>query len=287
MSETPISNPFDEDEKAGRRPILWAMLGLGAMCCGLAFAAAFFYFQPDAKSLYAQYFPSPTATSTPTRTPTPTPNFTATAKVLQVTETAIAYQAAAENAANNWQVIRTDTFDSNENNWLAESSDDEYALTNYEIVDGKYRWDATAHQSFIGWVRGDKKSLTDFYLSVDVRQVEGPDTADYGVLFREDDNSNFYYFGINGQGKYVLYMFFEEWNTLIDWTETELIKPGEANRITVIGEGSHFTFLINNQFLMEITNDKIPEGSTAIAIELAEENDHGIFEFDNFELREP
>ena len=58
MSETPISNPFDEDEKAGRRPILWAVLGIAVACCGAVFVGALFYFQPDAKSLYAQYFPS-------------------------------------------------------------------------------------------------------------------------------------------------------------------------------------------------------------------------------------
>ncbi len=197
-------------------------------------------------------------------------------------------RATADNAANNWKVIRTDTFDSNKNKWLVESnSDDEYAITTYEITNGKYRWDMTAHQSFIGWVRTGKKPLTDFYLSVDVQQMEGPDTADYGVIFREDDDSNFYYVGINGQGKYILYIFFEEWDTLIDWTESEFIEPGESNRITVIGEGSHFTFFVNDQYLTEFTDDKIPEGVTALAVELSEENDHAIFEFDNYELRAP
>jgi hypothetical protein len=196
-------------------------------------------------------------------------------------------ESTAESALTNWKVIRSDTFDSNENNWLADESEDEYAITNYEIVDGKYRWDATAHQSFIGWVRADRKALTDFYLSVDIQQAEGPDTADYGVVFREDDDANFYYFGISDQGEYVLYVFFEEWETLINWTETDLIKPGEVNRLTVIGEGSHFTFFINDGYLTEITNDKIPAGSTALGIEMAEENDHAIFEFDNFELHAP
>jgi hypothetical protein len=148
--------------------------------------------------------------------------------------------------------------------------------------------DSTAHKSFIGWVRADRKALTDFYLSVDIQQVEGPDTADYGVIFREDDNSNFYYFGISDNGQYVLYLFFEEWDTLINWTETDLIKPGEINRLTVIGEGSHFTFFINDYYLMELTtDDTIPSGSTALVIEMADENDHAIFEFDNFELRAP
>ncbi|HEY5731229.1 MAG TPA: hypothetical protein VIS72_14340 [Anaerolineales bacterium] len=292
MDQTPIFNPFDEDEKSGSRPILWAMLGMAALCCGVIFAAAFVYFQPDAKSLFAQYFPSPTPTpsrtptstptntSTPTKTPTPTPNLTATVQVRNA-------MSAVENALSNWKVVLTDTFDSDTNLWLVEESDDEYALINYEIVDGKYRWDVTAHRSFIGWVRSDRQSLTDFYLSVNIQQLEGPDSADFGVIFREDDDSNFYYFGITNQGEYALYLFLEEWDTLISWTRSDLIKPGETNRITVIGDGARFIFFINDQYLTEITDDSIPEGSSALAVEMEDENDHAVFEFDNFELREP
>ncbi len=294
MIEPSISNnPFDEEEKSGSNPILWVTLGIAAIGCGVIFAAALIFFQPNAKSIYAQYFPSPTLTpsrtptSTPTftptatNTPTPTPNTTATIQVQNA-------QSTVENASTNWKVILADTFDSNKNNWLVKPSDDDYALTTYEVVDGKYRWDATARQSFISWVRIEKKLLTDFYLSVDVQQqADTPDTADYGVIFREDDNSNFYYFGINDQGEYVLYLFFEEWDTLINWTQTDLIRPGEINRLTVMGEGSHFTFFINDQYLTEITDEKIAKGSTALAVEMANENDHGIFEFDNIELRAP
>ena len=217
---------------------------------------------------------------TATNTPTPTPNLTATARV----ENAI---ATAENAAETWEIFLEDTFDSNDNNWLEETSDDDYALTFYEVVDGKYRWESTAHQGYIGWVRAGRDTFTDFYLSVDIQLIEAPDTADYGIVFREDEDSNFYYFAVSESGQYALYLFFEEWSTLIDWTETDLINAGKANRITVIGEGSQFIFFINEQYLTEITNDQIPEGLTGFAVEMGNENDQGIFEFDNFELRAP
>ena len=205
MNETPISNPFDEDEKAGRRPILWAIFGLAVACCGVVFIGALFYFQPDAKSLYAQYFPSPTPTPsrTPTSTPTliptatntstPTPNATATAQVQNA-------QATAESILGNWNIIHTDSFDTNEFEWLEDTRDGEFSLTTYNIADGKYKWDVTAHKSSISWVRTGTTPLADFYLSVEIQQVEGPDTADYGVIFREDDNTNFYYFGISDSG---------------------------------------------------------------------------------------
>lgn len=280
MSNEPIFNPFDEDEKAGRRPILWAILGMAAACLGLFFVGALFWYKPDPQSLIDQYFPSSTPLPTATNTPTPTPNWTATAQMQDV-------QSALENATNNWELIIDDPFDSNENEWLVESSDDEYALISYEITEGKYRWDTTAHQSFIGWVWPDMEPLTDFHLSVELEQVNGPDTADYGVVFREDKDSNFYYFGISDSGSYALYVFFEEWDTLIDWTGTDLINPDAANRITVIANGSHFTFFINDQYVTDFSDDQIPEGTVALAVELSDEGDQAVFEFDNFELRAP
>ncbi|MBK9927656.1 MAG: hypothetical protein IPP66_20490 [Anaerolineales bacterium] len=313
MDDNLFSNPFDKNEQnMGMKPIdsgegdtsgrslVWFLIGIIAIGCLCFFGAALLYYQPDVKTLYAQYFPSPTSTltatpvststpiPTPTNTPTPTPNMTATAIAIQATDTALAYQATAENAATKWKVIRTDTFDSNKNDWLVESnSEDEYSTTSYEVVDGKYRWDTTAHQSYIGWVRAGRKVLKDFYLSVDIQAMEAPETADYGVVFREDEDSNFYYFGINEQGEYALYVYFKEWSTLIDWTKTDLVKLGKANRITVIGEGSHFTFFINNQYLTEFTDDTLTKGSTALAVELTDTDDHALIEFDNFDLRAP
>jgi len=291
--QQPIINPFDEDESKGRRPIIWALLGIVAIGCGLLFAGALIFFQPDMKSLYAQYFPSPTLTpsqtptSTPTftptatNTPTPTPNMTATVQVQNA-------QATAESALNNWKVILTDTFDSNENDWLIkENSDSEYANTTYEIKDGTYQWHTTSHKSFIGWVRATLDPVGDFHASVDVKQLSGPDSADFGIMFREDDNSNFYYFGVSEYGQYVLYLYYEDWITLIDWTETDLLHSREANRLTVIGEGSHFIFFINDQYLTEITDDRIGEGTVALGIEVEGSDVQADFEFDNFELRTP
>jgi hypothetical protein len=299
MNDTPISNPFDEDEKASRQPILWAMLGFAAICCGVLIAGAFFWFKPDPQALIAQYFPSTTSTasSTPTRTPTPsatatetstpTPNLTATAEILQVTESAIAFQSTATSVAGNWKIILADAFDSNKNKWLNEEADDEFAKVNYQVSDGKYIWDATAHQSFIGWVRANTKAVDDFYLSVEVSQISGPSTADSGILFREDDNGNFYYFGINDRRQYVLYKYSGEWVKLIKNTTTDLIRPGEPNRITIIAEGPQFMFFINDRYLASITDEHVTNGGVALAIEMAKENDEAVFEFDNFELRTP
>lgn len=291
MDKEPITISLDDE--AHTRNVRLALLGIALLLCGGLSVFGVFQYRSKAISMYNRYFPSPTptpsrtATPTATNTPTPTPNFTATAEAAQATDIALAYLATAEITSKNWKVIQSDTFDSNTNNWLVDSVDDEYSLTTYEILDGKYRWDVTAHKSVIGWVKADWKALADFYLSVDIQQTEGPNTTDYGLIFREDDNSNFYYFGIDEHGQYAVFLYFEEWHTLRDWTKTELIRPGKFNRLMVIGEGPHFIFFINGQYLAEITDDTIASGSTALAIEMVAENDHAVFEFDNFDLRAP
>ena len=91
-----FSNPFDnsnmqpiEDDNTGRT-FVWVILGVAAIGCGILFAAAFFYFQPDAQSLVDKYFPSPK----------PPINLTATQQVLNATNTAQAFQSKATSVAS-------------------------------------------------------------------------------------------------------------------------------------------------------------------------------------------
>lgn len=312
-----FSNPFDKDtsfesssafDDGSMRPIeddtsgrtfIWLILGVAAIGCGILFAAALFFFKPNVQTLVGQYFPSATATftNTPTVTPSATPSptvtasptldVTATAIALQATDTAVAYQTSVANAAITGRSILKEAFDSNKNNWQVEKTDDDYALTTYKIADGNYTWDVTAHQPLISWVTANTNAVSDFYVTIEIKQASGPDSADYGVVFREDANSNFYYFGINEQGQYALYLYNQDWSTLIDWTQSDFIQPDEFNKITVLAEGSHFTFFINNQYLTEITDDSIKSGTVALAVELATESDQAVFQFDNIELRTP
>lgn len=298
MDDPSVTNPFDAEDRNTRRSVLLLSLAVVVLCCCAFAVGGFLWFKPDPQALIAQYFPSstPTASPTLTRTPTPkatatststpTPNLTATAEVLQATDTAVAFQGTATSAAN-WKSVTTDTFDSNKNKWLTEAADDEFSNTNYQVVDGKYRWEVTAHKPFMGWVRVSTKKLGDFYVSFDIQQVSGPDTADFGVVFREDNDGNLYYFAITNNGQYAFYEYNSEWSTLIEWTETDLIKKDEVNRITVVAEGSQFTFFINDQYLASFTDEHLAKGTVALAIELANENDEAVFEFDNVELRVP
>jgi len=285
-------NPDEEGDQT-KHILASAMLGIAiSIFCGMFFAA-FFYFRPDRLSLLGRYFPSPTATFTPppTLTPTasstPTPNLIATQKVQDITNTAQAFQSTATFVASEWKVVLDDNFDSNKSGWGTESSDTDRAKSSIKVADGKYTWDIATHKLEITWESAHSRSLGDFVLSVDAKQIGGPASAEYGLTFREGSAFHAYYFGINNRGEYFLYLYNDEWITLKDYTQSKLILPNKYNRLAVLAEGSHFTFFINGQYLFEYTDARLKNGNVSLFSLLNKPNQQAIFEFDNFELRAP
>jgi heme/copper-type cytochrome/quinol oxidase subunit 2 len=316
MDDNPISNPFDEDDRKNSSPslntsamspmdeggtnvwsLLWMILGVSAICLGVLVAGAFFYFKPNVNSLVAQYFPSatrtpsltPTLTATATVTLTPTftatPNLTATQQALDITSTVAAIQSTATQIAGKWRVVFSDKFDSKKNGWPTGPSDDSYANITHTIADSVYTWDVTSHQDFIGWNRINKQTYTDFSFSADVKQTVDTGSSDAGLVFREDPNGNFYYFGVTNDQQYLLAVYYNgEWTNLVDWTESEVLQKDQPNRLTVITQGSHFVIFINGQYVNEASDDKIKKGLNGLAVELSPENSHAVYEFDNVEV---
>jgi len=299
MNQSPISNPFD-DEESYTRSVRLAILGVGLLVC-LGISALGFMRNPSQfVSLYNRYFPTPTLTSTPaptltatntsvpTATFTPTPNLTATQSAFSTTSTALAFQSTATQAAQEWQVLLSEPFDNNQDNWPVDVQDNEYSKTTFEIKEGKYRLSSLAHQGFIRWVPISTKSLEDFSLTIESGLIEHSDLSDCGIAFRIDSDGNFYYFAIDSNNTYSLYKFQSgEWSNLIDATETPLIKKGEPNQLTVIAQGDQFILFINDQFVDAKQDDSIKQGTTALAFEVLQPNQTATFEFDNIVLRTP
>ena len=115
------SRPLEEDG-SGRR-LVWFLLGIAALGCGLLFALAFRFFQPDAQSLMDQYFPSATATPSPTSTPTQTLTPTAT---ITSTPHVLITPAQGEKVFN-------ETFATNERKWYGYYADSQVTVENGKL----------------------------------------------------------------------------------------------------------------------------------------------------------
>jgi hypothetical protein len=134
----------------------------------------------------------------------------------------------------------------------------------------------------------DIASVSDFYLTAEARRVSGVEDGQYGVILRRADRDNYGLFKIEDSQYFKFSVRYEgEWETVIDWTEASAIRPGEVNRLTVIAEGSHFTFYINDEYVGEADDDRLTRGQSGLAIELLDAGDAATFEFDNFEVRAP
>lgn len=289
------SNPLDEDHQNeyasnydgsnihsvegdnNGRAFAWSILGIATAGCIVLCAAAFFFFQPDGQSLVDKYFPSPK----------PPINLTATQQVLNATNTAQAFQSKATSVASELKVVLKDNFDSNKNRWDTGTSSDDRSKSIITMADGKYNWDISTYDFDINWEISNAKPVGDFITSVEAKQISGPETAEYGLLFRLNSDYYSYYFGINNKGEYFLDLYYDNWSTLIGRTKSKLIHPNEANRLTVLAEGSHFIFFINDQFVAEYTDDRIKNGRMGLFSILDQSEQQAVFEFDNFELRAP
>ena len=146
-------------------------------------------------------------------------------------------------------------------------------------------------ENWAGWTWGSGDTFSDFTLEADARLVEGPESARFGLIFRHEDNDNFYYFYINGQGKYrVGKQQDEEWQSVGDvkWTPSPHIKTeGATNHLKVVGFGAKFSFYVNGRHLTTVRDDAFDEGKVGLIAETVEGSNPIKVAFDNLRVYGP
>jgi len=190
-----------------------------------------------------------------------------------------------------WRVIVCDGFN-DAKYWITGPLSGKYVNGSKEISNGVYTWNMTAIESFVlsAWLPTEVPHTSDFFLSVEARIVNASESSDYGLVFRlNPDTGDEYGFFVNeGFKKYQIAADINnEWKIIQDWTESAAIQPGSWNRLTVVTEGSSFSFYINMDKVGEIMDRRLPTGTVGIVAEMYNPNDQGVMEFDNFLLLAP
>ncbi len=198
-------------------------------------------------------------------------------------------QAIAPQSVNTWDVVISDTFDSNENRWLLGEVSIDTMDSNLEIKDGKYVWGIKSKANIITSVFPRlMQPVRDFHASADLKLTSGRYRCSYGLIFRANAGTGTgYVFGIYGDQFIVFLNDVSTERIIIDSTPSTAILPEETNHLTVLGEANHFLLFINNQYVGEFTDDTFKEGILGFAIWLYEADLENSFEFDNFEVRAP
>ena len=109
------------------------------------------------------------------------------------------------------------------------------------------------------------RTFSDFVLEVDAWQRGGAPESSYGVLFRVQDDGQFYRFDITGNGLYMIERRAADgtWTRLLrEWTSTAAINQGlnVANRLKVIANGPDLAFYVNDILLTQLSDSSLSEG---------------------------
>lgn len=95
-------------------------------------------------------------------------------------------------------------------------------------------------------------SLHDFDLTVDATAVDGSENNGFGVIFRQQDARNYYYFLISSDGYYQLSRVVNDTaRKMSNWIPSDAIQTGldETNQIRIVARGNQFEFFVNGEAL--------------------------------------
>lgn len=189
-----------------------------------------------------------------------------------------------------WDIVFEDTFDSdaNVNGWNYGEASIEQMDSNLEIKDGKYSWEVSTKDGiFVRLNPMTAPSPENFRVSADVKLTSGTYKPVYGIVFRDASFDDYYSFGIYGESFLIDKNYGAQFTRFVDSQKTKAISPQESNRLTVIGKGSFFVFLINDQYVYELTDNEIKNGGFGYGVGLYHADLHNTFEFDNFIIQAP
>ena len=209
------------------------------------------------------------------------------------TEKALATQAAEGpqtilRRGKDLPVVLQDDFGVNANGWYTGTDEDELISGNWVIEDSKYRISLEAKDAFTQWMWPTIEGTLpeNFYLGLRLDFEEGVERSDGGMIFRLQEDGSFYLFDLYLDGSYAIYYHLtDSWETIIEGEITNAYRPGIANLLEVVGEGSHYTYFLNDINLGAFDHEALTGGGVGVCVGLPNPGDVGVWLFDDFDLR--
>jgi Domain of Unknown Function (DUF1080) len=140
----------------------------------------------------------------------------------------------------------------------------------------------------IAWSTAKDKRFGDFVLDVDAAQVAGPNDNTYGVIFRYQDDRNFYRLDVSGDGYYAVFKRKDgAWSKVQDYVESTAVKQGNAtNHLQVIAKGNQFTFNVNGETVKTFSDNDFSSGDIGLTAGSLFDNAGVHIAFDNLTVNE-
>jgi hypothetical protein len=170
--------------------------------------------------------------------------------------------------------------------------ENKYGSLKTDFYDGKYSARVEVKRDNAMWLPvPTTEELRDFAIQVDGKLTShsGHPYHFWGLCFKSDaDKKNFYTFAVdNNQFYYFWLRRGDKWTTLINGRKSEDLKPlDEGNTLTVIGNGSTYSFFINGVYQEDFSDNRLQSGSVGIYSEMRK-NTTLDWEFDNLVVYAP
>ncbi len=159
---------------------------------------------------------------------------------------------------------------------VATSSNVRYALDN-----GAYLV-AVQSAPLLVWSRTNQR-YHNSVVQVDAVLAAGASATASGLIFRYQDDHNFYLFHVAYNGYYRLERLYENQTTvLIDWTPSPAIDPAH-NTLRVALQDERMTLFVNGRKLDETLDTTFRQGDVALAVQTFEQGSAAVC-FDNLQI---
>jgi hypothetical protein len=200
------------------------------------------------------------------------------------------YAAQLLAEAQDWKLVAKDSFDSNKYEWPEGNSTGQYGDVTRTIVNGRYslRVKAKVESAVFKFIPKNVDITPNFYLAVDVQNMNQLDGLGYGLTFRDQGASfNNYGFMIRPDQDFVIRIYnpSKNFKAPLAGQESKFILPFETNRITVIGIGHDFWFYVNDVNVFYLTDERFSTGGLGVSVAVDNVGDEGLVDFDNLEIR--
>jgi hypothetical protein len=147
--------------------------------------------------------------------------------------------------------------------WETGMYEGDRATVSRSVANGAFRWQVTPKVAVSTGIGSKLPIVSDFDLEVTLKKVDGPDSVEYGVVFRKNDAGG-YYFMIAPSGQYALSKWSEEaqeWIDLIDWTQSTHINLNGENKLRVYAVGSKIRLYINENLVADYVDQSFAAGT--------------------------
>jgi tetratricopeptide (TPR) repeat protein len=135
-----------------------------------------------------------------------------------------------------------------------------------------------SRESYFAWeTMVPERRFTDFILETDLEAHPSNGHSALGVVLRHVNDENFYFFLLSSRGNYRFDLLFNNHpQHLIEWTR--LPEPdGPTRRLSIVAHGSHFSFVVDDEWVGEIDDEVLPAGGIGFAAQTYQAAPGGIF----------